>query len=486
VSKVWILLACGLLTGCDLFKGPPPPPLKGKRETVNFFQESEPSKTLKAQSKVLPKEALQSTGFQDSFLWQQFYKTPSHHIAGFKGSGSKHQVKIVSVSQLAVEDGDVASPFIVTTKGLFFLSGLSVHKMAADPTVMPTPWIVGSIFSDSKNLKPSTAQVSKADKTKSVFAGKDVLEQEKDIILNPSGFALSLNSEKFEIRGNVWAGGLCSDGQDTLFATTGLAEVIAISISGNKILWRAELEHPARSAPVYDQGKVYCCTLKNQVLAFDSKTGAQLWKHQSMMEETTLFGGNVPALEQNLLISSASPNQITALSTKDGEQVWSYTPPLDQMSDKIVYATASPVIIEDKVYVGTCFRTLCLSLASGALVWSSPISTPLTPVSAGNYLLAIDESHVLVALDRHTGTIAWSTALPIDSASTSKWVGLMIIDGLIYVFRNDGWVGVFNPSQPKSLVRQVKLNHSLSACPIFVNGQLLLRADDGYLITWKI
>lgn len=485
MSKMWIFLACGLLTGCDLFKGPPPPPLRGKRETVNFFQDSESSKTLKAQLKVLPKEALKSTGFQDSFLWQQFYKTPSHHIAGFKGSGSKHQVKIVSVSQLAVEDGDVASPFIMTPKGLFFLSGLSVHKMPTDPKVMPAPWVLGCPYSKATDLKSCPTQNSKADSIKGVFSTKDLLTQEKEPTID-SDLDLSLDSKKFEIRGNVWAGGLCSDGQDTLFATTGLAEVIAISISGNKILWRAELEHPARSAPVYDQGKVYCCTLKNQVLAFDSKTGAQLWKHQSMMEETTLFGGNVPALEQNLLISSASPNQITALSTKDGEQVWSYTPPLDQMSDKIVYATASPVIIEDKVYVGTCFRTLCLSLVSGVLIWSSPISTPLTPVSAGNYLLAIDESHVLVALDRHTGTIAWSTALPIDSASTSKWVGLMIIDGLIYVFRNDGWVGVFNPSQPKPLVRQVKLNHPLSACPIFVNGQLLLRADDGCLITWKI
>ena len=59
-------------------------------------------------------------------------------------------------------------------------------------------------------------------------------------------------------------GGISIDG-GIIYAATGRAEVMAIDCSSGKILWRAPMPSPARSAPTIVNGSLFVCTIDEKI-----------------------------------------------------------------------------------------------------------------------------------------------------------------------------------------------------------------------------
>lgn len=437
-----------VLWGCT--SDPELPPLKGKRESIiteevfsmdrQKSDSSEPIKFSPCFVGSVPKE------------WPQYYCNSCHHLPALGGGKSLFgktvlpKLSQVNVCSVAPEG---AAPSPVFWKGsIYILKGLSLYQGKVKNGAFSLLHEI-DLSEDAKTMDPDS------------MGG---------IAINPCGVA---------------------------FVTLGSSELVCVCLKKRCVLWRRLLEYPAEGAPVLGKESVICVTRRNQTIAFRQKNGEVLWKHQGAIEDVSLWGGSSSAVSKGIVISNYSSNQVTALSESTGDLLWTQNFAVSKANrEKIPHQKASPVYVEDLVYVLTHSNLVCLGARSGQTLWQWPIGGYYTPLVLGNFLFVVDQDGVLSRLDRYTGKVCWTQKLPQHKQEQwNVWIGPWYVDHQLLLWRYDGVMVSVNPffqntqkkSSKKSAISAcVRLGHPLSASGLLLKDAMVLHSDDGEILSWRV
>ncbi len=139
---------------------------------------------------------------------------------------------------------------------------------------------------------------------------------------------------------------------------------------------------------------------RNVVWALDRETGEELWNFDGAVSEY-VEGGSIG---DGVFIIGNSDNNVYALDVESGDPKWG-----DSFeTGHRVWAT--PLIVEDTVYVGSMDRHLyALDRASGRELWSFPAQGAFagTPALRDGVLYAGAFDNRLYAIDAQSGTELW-------------------------------------------------------------------------------
>ncbi len=208
-------------------------------------------------------------------------------------------------------------------------------------------------------------------------------------------------------------------------------------------------------------GTIYVCSLNSYTYAFQSASGALLWRHATGFENFS-----APAVVDGVVyVSSGS---IYALNAQDGSERWHYpTPDVE---------TSSPVIVKDVLYAGSYGdRVYALNAATGVLRWQYNTAgrVYVDPIVAAGIVFfgSGNDGPTLYAVNAQDGKLLWHNPMPIPAVPSS----LAAANGVLYVGSRN-FLYALNAQNGAILWRRPMYT---AFTPVIANGVIYLASDDG-------
>lgn len=214
---------------------------------------------------------------------------------------------------------------------------------------------------------------------------------------------------------------------DNVYSASRAGDVIAFDQKTGKQLWKTDLSdiNNARSfwesrvsallsgGPVAGLNKIFIGSENGKLYALDAKTGELSW-------EVSIKGEviNSPAVESGVVVVNSASGIMKALNADTGEEIWKIEQDVPALT---LRGISTPVIASGGVLIGTGKGEVNVYLLdSGQRGWSTEIgestgSTELervidvdsTPVIFGDKVYAISSRGNLVAIDIQSGRVLW-------------------------------------------------------------------------------
>lgn len=408
---------CLLFSGCSLFEKDPPPPLEGKRISVDLVENTVSLCTPFNES------FLSARPCPPSWQWNQPGGT-AHHVPGpFYGKSQK---------------------------GLQLQWKVLLSDHSSPKTTAPIAWSQGFlVLTPEKKLYDIN------------------LQGEKRLISSLQDPLLSL-----------FKGGMATDDQ-RVFITLPEGVLIALDRESGKLQWKRTLPSPSRNGPsLSKEGILAVLSMNNHLTVLQAQTGKLLWNHEGVSEETTLLGGSSPAFGKDKLISAFSSGEVAAFSLRDGTVAWIQSGSLlKNASESLPHIQALPLVMDGKIYTLSYNGPLsCFDVDTGNLQWSEPLGGTQTPFLVGKILFFLSHNETLVALHKDTGKVIWTKKL-----EGEKWMGPLFISPYLYLLNAQGKIVVLDPRKSGKLVSSYEIKEPCSTAPIAAHHGLAVLSQKGTL-----
>lgn len=284
---------------------------------------------------------------------------------------------------------------------------------------------------------------------------------------------------------DVGPGGGVTVAGGVVYAATSYRQLAALEAGSGRVVWTADLDTPARGAPVAGAGHVFVVTQTNEVYALNQSDGSVAWTYAGIEETAGLLSAANPAISGNRVIVPFSSGEIMAINIKDGEPAW-----IDGVSrgfrtlalSGLADVSASPVVSGNTVYAtGVSGRIVAVDVRTGQRRWEQDLGSVHTPVVSGSALFMVDLDDRMVALDLKNGETLWATSLPRPTKKKRRrnWAGPILANGALVAFSSDGQVALVDATSG-SLMTTQRTNTDVYVTPIVAGGRVVvLTGSDG-------
>lgn len=301
-----------------------------------------------------------------------------------------------------------------------------------------------------------------------------------------------IDVEPEDIDDDALGGGLGYDG-GLLFVVNGFAELLAVEGSSGLTLWRVPLVSPVRGSPTISAGRVLVTTIDNQLQAFDSRSGRQVWLHSGVTESAGLLGGASPATDGETVIVPYSSGEVFALSLTNGRTLWNDNIVAARRVDAQTTITdirGHPVIDREQVVVlGHNDQMVALDLATGTRVWDREIGGVSMPWAGGDFYFILTNNSEVVAVTRSGGQIRWIRPLPRHEDESNQqdrivWTGPVLASNRLILVGSHGLAYSLSPYDGR-ILGALELPAGVRVMPMVANNILLILTDDGRLLAYR-
>ncbi|MDR1475628.1 MAG: PQQ-binding-like beta-propeller repeat protein [Holosporales bacterium] len=280
---------------------------------------------------------------------------------------------------------------------------------------------------------------------------------------------------------NVW-GGIAYDGQ-IVYAATNQAEAFAINAETGRIIWKRQLNSPARGGILVYRGFIYVLSMDSKLEVLSAASGDYIWSHAGIPEDIALMGGSGCAAARDTVIVPYPSGEIFAFYYNNGSQIWNQIVSrfsLDKMATSLSHIKALPVIDGNYVYVASnSGKIAALNLINGMQLWEQSISgTTQTPAISINSVFIITNENDLVCLSKTTGNLRWMTPLPkVVKKTPIFWYGPLFVDGKLVLAGSNGVIMFISPADGRK-ISTIFCGARISIPPVAANGKLYILTDE--------
>jgi outer membrane protein assembly factor BamB len=283
-------------------------------------------------------------------------------------------------------------------------------------------------------------------------------------------------------------GGGISHANGSLYAATGLGEIICFDAKTGAIRWRQPLGVPARSGPAIGAGGIFVSLIDSSVVGLDVNTGKTIWSHQATNPQTGVLGLPAPAVSGSIVIAGFGSGDLLALSAQTGEVLWSDNlgatgTGLSQLSAIV----GMPVIDQGRVFVGSLGGiVLSLDLPTGRRLWEKDFATDQTSWVAGDWVFQLSTDQQLAALSADSGQVKWVRQLPPfkNMKKLTKpiyWWGAILAGSSLVLVSDDKQLATVDPITGK-ITNMITLPAPAAAAPIAAEGHIFVTLASGDLL----
>jgi outer membrane protein assembly factor BamB len=364
--------------------------------------------------------------------------------------------------------------------------GYPTHAMghlALKPSGLEKAWS-SSIGDGGGTRDPITAVPVVADNT--VFT--------LDTVGEVTAFDLSTGKKKWEVSvtpkeedGTGALGGGIAFDAGTLYVTAGFKNITALDAATGAQKWQAPIPAPGRAAPTVLDGQIYVTTIDNRLLVLSTADGKLLWNYAGVSETTNLLGSASAAADPTLIVLPLSTGDLLGLEPKTGKVLWQDSLAAVRRSGamaSIADIRALPVIDQGVVYaVSNSGRMVAIEGQTGQRIWQRELGSAETPWPAGDTIFVVTVEQMLAAIDRVTGGVRWTTAMPRGKKS-AVWAGPALAGGRLVLVSSDGQMAEVDPQNGKIITTQDIADKTLLP-PVIAGSTLLILGANGDLTAYR-
>jgi eukaryotic-like serine/threonine-protein kinase len=192
--------------------------------------------------------------------------------------------------------------------------------------------------------------------------------------------------------------------------------------------WQTRISSTWLMPPILADEILYTGSGDGTLYAVDVQTGEKLWATGgfSQLENSGAVAGDT-------LVIGGYDGRVRALDRHTGEVLWSF--------DTVSFVQASPLIMDDRVYVATDHAIYALDLLTGKLQWQAPTGKEgayMGPPAYEDGTIYTTGGKYLLALDSTNGKELWRIE------HSDMFTALAVANGLIYVGNFDGYFYAFD------------------------------------------
>ena len=285
----------------------------------------------------------------------------------------------------------------------------------------------------------------------------------------------------------AFGGGLAyADGR--LFVTSGYRFVAAVDASDGKLIWNTPVDVPIHAAPSVADGRVYAESVDDNLMTFDTTTGAPGWAYQALVEPARILAATSPAVTSDAVVASFASGELVALQPSNGNGLWSAV--LSKSNRNSALSEIRDIPGRPVIYKGDVFAVshsgmfAAVDLRTGTVRWTLPLTGISTPWPAGDVVYVTDTSGVVVCASRDSGQVYWVVNL--NKGVTKRkdrafWSGPMLASNRLIVVSSKGDAVALDP-KTGNREKTLKLGSGALMNPIAVGDDLYVASDAADLI----
>ena len=151
-----------------------------------------------------------------------------------------------------------------------------------------------------------------------------------------------------------------------------------------------------------------------------------------------------------------------------------------------------PIVIKNNnLIISTEKALLNYDLISGEKNWSFPSNSTLKPIATNNYIYMLSKKNFLICVDNKSGKILWSRNIFNNqkvekiSKKIGKFYDLKIVNGMLNVFSNNGYLLSFNHRNGNlNFIKKISKN-GISSEIFFLKGNMFLVDNNKKLLKYN-
>ena len=278
----------------------------------------------------------------------------------------------------------------------------------------------------------------------------------------------------FTISAGVGAG-------DGLVLVGGEKGELAAFAEDGTLRWKTKVSSEVLNAPQIADGVVVVRTGDGRINGLDAADGKRLWLYERATPSLVVRSHAGVTIERGTVYAGFAGGKLAAIDLATGIVKWEAVvsqprgnTELERISDII----SAPVTDGEQVCaVAFQGRVACFSLAQGGLLWSRELSSDKGMALLRNNLYVTDDSGVVLALDKNSGSSVWKN----DQLSQRRNSAPLALGNHLLLGDYEGYLHALN-IEDGSLVARLKTDGGpLMTAPLELDGGLLVQSLDGDL-----
>ncbi|QUX95183.1 outer membrane protein assembly factor BamB [Marinomonas sp. CT5] len=205
---------------------------------------------------------------------------------------------------------------------------------------------------------------------------------------------------------------------DVVYFGTYDAQLVAVSLSTQSVLWEKTLSSEILSEATYAAGKIAVQTSDGWLNLLDAETGDPIWRAKEDLPSLTVRGTSAPVIADGKVIAGFSDGKLKAYSLQNGSLQWSYDVgkpegryEIERLSDIDGRLVVKNGVVYAVAYNGTL---VALSIDSGSPLWQRSIPSSVGVAVKGELLVAVDMKSKVIALNAKNGMEVWENKTLLD------------------------------------------------------------------------
>lgn len=272
---------------------------------------------------------------------------------------------------------------------------------------------------------------------------------------------------------------------DVLFVGNYGGEVIALSATNGKEIWRAQLKGEIASVPQSNGQVVAIQTMNGKLFVLDAKTGEEKWFYQNTPPLLTLRGTAAPLVTDTAIYTGFANGRLMAFNPSSGLILWEQRiamPKGRSELDRMVDIHASPLLKDGILYVGSFQgRISAVSRGTGTALWGHDGSTTEALSASADKLFVSDSSGKVIAYNLSSGEVLWKN----EKLMYRRLSGTQVFGDYLAVIDFEGYMHVLNQSDGQ-LAARTRIDRKGVRAPMLTDGEILyIYSNSGDLAAYK-
>ena len=274
-------------------------------------------------------------------------------------------------------------------------------------------------------------------------------------------------------------------GQGLVVFGTSDGELLALDAVDGSERWRIQVGGEVLAAPVIARDRIIVRTVDGRLRAIAVDDGDEIWSIEQQVPRLTLRGNAAPAVADDFVVAAFDNGRIGAYGLRDGEIRWEQlvSPSRGKSElERLADVDARVWVVGRDIYtVSYQGRVASIALENGQILWSQDMSSFAGLSVDWTTVFVTDESSVVVAMNRDSGSVNWRQ----ESLNWRSLTAPVPFADTVVVGDFEGYLHWLDATSGR-IVGRVRVDKSAIVRPPVAAGEkVIVQTEDGALQAYR-
>ena len=274
-----------------------------------------------------------------------------------------------------------------------------------------------------------------------------------------------------------------------LVVVDNLSNLFLINLKNGNLIWKKKNDYPFNSEIKITDNKLYAIDLKNVLRCYFIKDGSKCWSLETEKTLTITNSKNSLLIVGNVVYFINNLGDLTAADILSGDLMWQLP---TQSSDitNITYNFRNSKIVSEGINIffsNNKNEFYSVNLKNGSINWINDISSSLTPILIGNFIITFSDNGYLFVIDKEQGNIIKIKDIykmyKDKNRKKIRPTGFSISQDKIYLSNNDGKLIILD-LKTGNVLKAEKIARKIMSKPFLYNNHLFM-IKNGTIIQYE-